>query len=121
MLHQVNSGQVLTLSGTFYCSEAQQRLIQLEDAAKSAGIGRWGSTSSNDTIRDIKWNVEEPRKLVDSKHSKPVKGMCGRIDVWNLSFWFHFHKKSDYRLLKDVIQEAVAWLVRFLLYTFCSQ
>lgn len=56
------------------CSEAQQRLVQLEDAAKSAGLGKWGSSPPTDHVRDTKWTVEDPRKLVDSKHSKPVKG-----------------------------------------------
>ncbi|XP_067951454.1 staphylococcal nuclease domain-containing protein 1-like [Watersipora subatra] len=59
--------------------EAQQRLIQLEDGAKAAGLGKWSSSPPTDHIRDCKWIVEEPRKLVDSKHNKPVKAVIEHV------------------------------------------
>ena len=55
-------------------SESQQRLIQLEDAAKSAGVGKWSEDAPADHVREVTWNIEEPRKLVDAKHYKPIDG-----------------------------------------------
>ncbi|KAF6035658.1 SND1 [Bugula neritina] len=60
-------------SGIKSSDESQQRLVQLEDSAKSSGLGKWGTEGVSQHIRDIKWSVEDPRKLVDSKHSKPIK------------------------------------------------
>lgn len=51
------------------------KLIDLEDAAKAAGKGKWSKDAENGRIvRNIKWNVENPRNFVDSFHHKPVEG-----------------------------------------------
>lgn len=76
---------VISFGVGLVCSESQQRLVQLEDSAKSSGLGKWGTEGISQHIRDIKWSVEDPRKLVDSKHSKPIKGsVCGQIFSCNI-------------------------------------
>jgi len=62
-----------------YGSESQQRLIQLEDTAKAAGLGKWEEGSGPAHTREVLWNVEEPRKLVESLRYKPVKGTLATI------------------------------------------
>ncbi len=57
------------------CSEGQN-LIQLEEAAKAAGKGKWAPQPEHaEHQRDIKWTLENPRQFVDSLHNKPVDGM----------------------------------------------
>ena len=69
----------------YYCtSESQQKLVQLEDAAKSAGLGKWGPDPPTSHVREITWGLEEPRKLVDSSHGKPRKG---KIDMMYYDDW----------------------------------
>ncbi|KAK6047271.1 nuclease-like protein [Cooperia oncophora] len=38
------------------------KLLELQDQAKAAGKGKWGSSS--DAIREVKWVIENPRQLV---------------------------------------------------------
>lgn len=57
----------------YYFSVNQQRLIQLEEEAKSQGKGRWGEGASKH-VRDITWVIENPRNFVDSFHNKPIDG-----------------------------------------------
>ncbi|XP_077999812.1 staphylococcal nuclease domain-containing protein 1-like [Glandiceps talaboti] len=51
--------------------DAQHRLIELEEAAKNAGKGRW-SKDDNHLVRDIKWLCDNPRNYVDSHHQQPL-------------------------------------------------
>ena len=58
-----------------HSSEDQQRLVTLEETAKSKNIGLHDPTTHAEHIRDVKWTVENPRHLVDSFHNKPIDGM----------------------------------------------
>ncbi|XP_034937928.1 staphylococcal nuclease domain-containing protein 1 [Chelonus insularis] len=60
-------------------SPAQLRLQELEDAAKSAGRGKWSGSPSAKHIRDIKWAVDNPRALVDKYGGKPVKAIIEHV------------------------------------------
>jgi len=60
----------------FVCSEGQTLLIQMEDAAKAAGKGKWGSPEEvANHVRDIKWQVENTRHFVESNKNKEIDGM----------------------------------------------
>ncbi|KAK7494862.1 hypothetical protein BaRGS_00013989, partial [Batillaria attramentaria] len=56
----------------------QQRLIQLEEAAKAASKGKHGA-EANTHVRDIKWSIENPRNFVDSHHNKPVDAVIEHV------------------------------------------
>lgn len=59
--------------------------MQLEDAAKAAGKGKWAAEGTNDHVRDVKWVVENPRNFVDSHHGKPIDGKF--FCLFSLSFF----------------------------------
>jgi len=59
-------------------ADGQNAMVQLEDGAKAAGIGRWGPNPENH-IRDITWNLESPRNFVDSHHQKPIDAVIEHI------------------------------------------
>ncbi|CAL8131754.1 unnamed protein product [Orchesella dallaii] len=50
------------------------KLIELEEQAKSAGRGKWAADSEKH-IRDIVWQVENPRQLLDKVGRKPVSAV----------------------------------------------
>lgn len=52
----------------------QTKLNELEDAAKAGGKGKWEESTGADHVRNIVWNLENPRHFVDSHHGKPVEG-----------------------------------------------
>ncbi|RZC41141.1 staphylococcal nuclease domain-containing protein 1, partial [Asbolus verrucosus] len=54
-------------------------LTELEDAAKAAGKGKWGSTPSSEHVRDIKWSVDNMRSFVDKQGYKPVKAIIEHV------------------------------------------
>uniref|UniRef100_A0A158P6P6 Staphylococcal nuclease domain-containing protein 1 n=1 Tax=Angiostrongylus cantonensis TaxID=6313 RepID=A0A158P6P6_ANGCA len=53
------------------------RLLELQEQAKAAGKGKWGSSS--DSIREVKWVVENPRQLVDQYKQKPVDAVVEMV------------------------------------------
>lgn len=53
----------------------QQRLVELENIAKAAKKGKWSDSPISEHIRDIKWTVDDPRKLVEKFGKKPVKAV----------------------------------------------
>ncbi|CAH1187308.1 unnamed protein product [Phyllotreta striolata] len=55
------------------------RLMELEDAAKAAGKGKWGNAPSSEHVRDIKWTIEKPQELVDQLQFKPVKAVIEHV------------------------------------------
>ncbi|XP_062586352.1 staphylococcal nuclease domain-containing protein 1-like [Saccostrea cucullata] len=57
----------------------QQQLIQLEDAAKAAGKGKWNTAEAAKHVRNVKWNVENPRNFVDSHHNKPIDAVIEHV------------------------------------------
>ncbi|KAL8583257.1 hypothetical protein ACOMHN_043092 [Nucella lapillus] len=56
----------------------QQRLIQLEETARSAGKGKFGPDASTH-VRNITWIIDNPRHFVDSHHSKPVDAVIEHV------------------------------------------
>ena len=53
------------------------RLQELEDAAKAAGKGRWGHAAP--IVRNITWQIENPRAFVDLQAGKPVKAIIEHV------------------------------------------
>lgn len=56
-----------------------QRLVDLEEAAKAAGKGKWGSAPANEHIRNIKWTQENQRSFVDQLAGKPVNAIIEHV------------------------------------------
>lgn len=58
-----------------------QRLLDLEDAAKSAGKGKWDTQSNLDHVRKIKWTQENQRQrdFVDQLDGKPVNAIIEHV------------------------------------------
>uniref|UniRef100_A0A674A9B2 Staphylococcal nuclease domain-containing protein n=1 Tax=Salmo trutta TaxID=8032 RepID=A0A674A9B2_SALTR len=52
----------------------QARLCDLEDQAKASKKGMWTEGGGTNTIRDLKYIIENPRNFVDSMHQKPADG-----------------------------------------------
>jgi staphylococcal nuclease domain-containing protein 1 len=59
--------------------EGQQKLIQLEEAAKVSGKGKWAEGTGADHVRDITWTLENPRHFVDSHHGKPISAVIEHV------------------------------------------
>jgi len=56
--------------------EGNLKLQQLEEAARGAGKGKWGTPEElAGHVRDIKWNIENPRHFVESNKSKEIDGV----------------------------------------------
>jgi hypothetical protein len=47
----------------------------LEDAAKAAAKGKWGPADEIAThVRDIKWQLDNPRHFVEANKGKEIEG-----------------------------------------------
>lgn len=44
-----------------------KKLLELQQEAKAAKKGKWSDDESSKHIRNIQWNIEDPRQLV-AKH-----------------------------------------------------
>ena len=55
-----------------------QSLKDAQEEAKSAGRGLWGSDSSQH-VRNITWELENPRQLVDRMGGKPVQAVIEHV------------------------------------------
>ncbi|XP_041351228.1 staphylococcal nuclease domain-containing protein 1-like [Gigantopelta aegis] len=77
----INTGLVEVRRGGLKTDDpGQQKLVQLEEAAKTAGKGKWASdVNVNDHIRDNKWTLENPRNFVDSHHNKPLNAVIEHV------------------------------------------
>ncbi|GMS83623.1 hypothetical protein PENTCL1PPCAC_5798 [Pristionchus entomophagus] len=58
--------------------EFTSKLLDLQEKAKSAKIGRW-SENLEGAVRDIKWNFTDPRSLVDHYKQKPVDAVIEQV------------------------------------------
>ncbi|KAK7868266.1 hypothetical protein R5R35_000663 [Gryllus longicercus] len=56
-----------------------KRLAEIEEAAKSAGKGKHASGDHNEHVRDIKWNIEDPRAFVDKCGGKPQSAVIEHV------------------------------------------
>lgn len=60
--------------------EAVQRLIALEDAAKAAKKGKWGSgPDPQEHVRKIQWSQENPTHLLSKYAGKPVDAVIEQV------------------------------------------
>lgn len=75
----VTEGLVSVRRETRSPTPEQQRLNDLEDAAKAAGKGKWGSSPTNDHVRNIKWTQENLRNFVEQTGGKPVKAIIEHV------------------------------------------
>lgn len=57
----------------------QQRLLDLEEIAKSAGKGKWNTATAADHVRNIKWTQENQRAFVDQLAGRPVKAIIEHV------------------------------------------
>ncbi|XP_012287333.1 staphylococcal nuclease domain-containing protein 1 [Orussus abietinus] len=55
------------------------KLQELEDAAKTAGKGKWSNSPASNHIRSITWTIENHQALVDKLGRKPVKAIIERV------------------------------------------
>ncbi|XP_073821313.1 staphylococcal nuclease domain-containing protein 1-like [Musca autumnalis] len=56
--------------------EDLQKLIELEEEAKQAGLGKWSTTAyPNDHVRQIKWTQDNPAQIVELFGGKSVKAI----------------------------------------------
>ncbi|XP_045463519.1 staphylococcal nuclease domain-containing protein 1 [Harmonia axyridis] len=62
-------------------NEELQRLVDLENAAKQAGKGKWSKDNPADHVRDVKWGVEnEQMATFVKKHAyKPIKAIIEHV------------------------------------------
>ncbi|XP_002732557.2 staphylococcal nuclease domain-containing protein 1-like [Saccoglossus kowalevskii] len=52
--------------------EQGQHLIELEEAAKGVGRGKWSKEPNTHLVRDITWVIDNPRNFMDSHHQEPI-------------------------------------------------
>ncbi|KYM96600.1 hypothetical protein ALC62_12727 [Cyphomyrmex costatus] len=71
----VSEGLVTVKKDNRNSTAEQQRLIELENMAKIAKKGKWSDSPVSEHIRDIKWTVDDPRKLVEKFGKKPIKAV----------------------------------------------
>ncbi|KAA8580217.1 hypothetical protein FQN60_005752, partial [Etheostoma spectabile] len=57
----------------------QARLCELEDQAKASKKGLWSEGGGTNTIRDIKYIIENPRNFIDSLHQRPVNAIIEHV------------------------------------------
>lgn len=56
-----------------------QRLIDLEESAKSSGKGKWSNVPTSESVRNIKWSHENPRSFVDQLAGRPVDAIIEHV------------------------------------------
>ncbi|OXA52850.1 staphylococcal nuclease domain-containing protein 1 [Folsomia candida] len=54
-------------------------LVELEEAAKSAGKGKWGPDPPESHVRNITWSLENPRSLLEKFGRKPVQAVVEHV------------------------------------------
>lgn len=59
-------------------SEYVQKLLDLQEQAKSAKRGRW-SEQTVTAVRTVKWVIEDPRALVDHYKHKPIDAVVEQV------------------------------------------
>jgi len=60
-------------------NESYQRLINLEEQAKTDKKGKWNELSTEMKVRDIKYTVENPRNFVDSLKMEPQPAIIEQV------------------------------------------
>uniref|UniRef100_A0A6B2EL05 Staphylococcal nuclease domain-containing protein 1 n=1 Tax=Phlebotomus kandelakii TaxID=1109342 RepID=A0A6B2EL05_9DIPT len=75
----VAEGLVTVRRDSGHTSAELAKLVELEDAAKSAGKGKWGNSPPADHVRNIKWTQDNPRNFVEHFHGKPIKAIIEHV------------------------------------------
>ncbi|XP_063304417.1 staphylococcal nuclease domain-containing protein 1 [Pelobates fuscus] len=57
----------------------QNRLVEIEEQARAAKKGVWSDGTGSQTIRDLKYTIENSRHFVDSMHQKPVNAVIEHV------------------------------------------
>ncbi|XP_075064620.1 staphylococcal nuclease domain-containing protein 1 isoform X2 [Mixophyes fleayi] len=57
----------------------QSRLVEIEEQARAAKKGVWSDGTGSQTIRDLKYTIENTRHFVDSMHQKPVNAVIEHV------------------------------------------
>lgn len=55
------------------------RLIELEEAAKAAGKGKWSESPASEHIRNVKWTQENPSTFVEKCSYKPIPAIIEHV------------------------------------------
>uniref|UniRef100_A0A182IT17 Staphylococcal nuclease domain-containing protein 1 n=1 Tax=Anopheles atroparvus TaxID=41427 RepID=A0A182IT17_ANOAO len=55
------------------------RLIELEDAARKARKGLWSDSPEADHVRNIVWNIDNPKQFVDQHAGQLIKGIIEHV------------------------------------------
>ncbi|XP_065668229.1 staphylococcal nuclease domain-containing protein 1 [Hydra vulgaris] len=74
----VSEGLVEVRRGGIKPSDDQTKLIELEDQAKASKKGKW-SGETTEHVRNITWNIENPRLFVDQKKGKPINAVIEMV------------------------------------------
>ncbi|XP_059613411.1 staphylococcal nuclease domain-containing protein 1 [Phlebotomus argentipes] len=75
----VAEGLVTVRRDSSHTSAELAKLVELEDAAKAAGKGKWGNSPPAEHVRNIKWTQENPRNFVEHFHGKPIKAIIEHV------------------------------------------
>lgn len=75
----VAEGLATRREGMRASSPELNRLSELEDQAKVAKKGLWSEGTGSQTIRELKYVIENPRHFVDSMHQKPVNAIIEHV------------------------------------------
>ncbi|XP_078533888.1 staphylococcal nuclease domain-containing protein 1 isoform X2 [Lissotriton helveticus] len=75
----VAEGLATRREGMRVSSPELNRLSELEDQAKVAKKGLWSEGTGSQTIRELKYVIENPRHFVDSMHQKPVNAIIEHV------------------------------------------
>ncbi|XP_073239320.1 staphylococcal nuclease domain-containing protein 1-like [Porites lutea] len=74
----VSEGLVEVRRGGIKPSDDQTKLIDLEEMAKTMAKGKWAADASNH-IREIIWNLENPRHFLDANHGKEFNAVIEHV------------------------------------------
>jgi staphylococcal nuclease domain-containing protein 1 len=59
-------------------SAEQAKLLEVENAAKAAGKGKW-ATNAASNVRDCKWNIDNMKHFVERNQGKPIKAVIEHV------------------------------------------
>ncbi|KAI9533567.1 nuclease domain-containing protein [Dissostichus eleginoides] len=57
----------------------QARLCELEDQSRASKKGLWSEGGGTQSVRDLKYTIENPRNFVDSLHQKPINAIIEHV------------------------------------------
>lgn len=75
----VAEGLLSVRKESFRITEDLQKLINLEEAARAAGKGKWSGSPPYEHVRSIKWTQENLRNFVDQTNGKPIPAIIEHV------------------------------------------